>query len=122
MKHAFTEMKFRENNSGGINADFSGVANSDQGEEFVNEVLNYNEKKLDLAVDRVPDVTKETISFKETMMMLELHAVQKLHRRKLINIQGAENIYERPMLTKSNYMDSQSYQEWRKLIDATKHF
>jgi hypothetical protein len=86
MKHSFTEMKFREITNGGINSDFSGIVSSDEGEDFCNEVLNYNEKKLDLAVDRVPDVTKDTVSFKETMMLLELHAVQKLHRRKLIYV------------------------------------
>ena len=73
-------------------------------------------------MDRVPDITRDTISFRETFNLLEVHAVQRLHARQIFHIEGASGpIFERPAFNKSNYQKSQAYQEWRRLLDETKN-
>ena len=71
-------------------------------------------------LDRVPDITRETVAFKDTLLGFELHAVQKLHARQLIKVDGAP-IFERPMLTKVNFQKSPAYLEWRRLVEETKN-
>lgn len=41
-------------------------------------VLNYDDKKINLALDRVPDVTRDRVNPKDTLKLLELHAVEKI--------------------------------------------
>ena len=71
-------------------------------------------------LDRIPDITRETVAFKDTLLGFELHAVQRLHARQLIKVDGAP-IFERPMLTKGNFQKSPAYTEWRRLVEESKN-
>ena len=108
IKHPFTEVKFTNS----FRSDFSGGRHkaADPENEYLDEVFDYDEKKQDLVLDRVPDITRDTISFKETLTLLELHATQKLHARKIFKIEtSSPPIFERPMLTRHNFQKSEAY-------------
>jgi hypothetical protein len=68
-------------------------------------------------LDREPDITRDRVSVKESLALLELHAMQKIHTLNLIKIEGVPAFYERPNFTKGNFMKSPSYLEWRKIVD-----
>jgi hypothetical protein len=66
-------------------------------------VLNYDDKKINLVLDRVPDVTRDRINPKDTLKCLELHAVEKIFTLNLIKLEGVPSFYERPNFTKENF-------------------
>jgi hypothetical protein len=49
-------------------------------------------------LDREQDVTREAFSFKDSLLFLELQAVQKMHAHQLISIEGAPSLFEKPIL------------------------
>ena len=44
--------------------------------EYSDEVFDYDEKKQDLVLDRIPDITRDCVSFRNNLALFELHAVQ----------------------------------------------
>ncbi len=90
--------------------------NGDEGEED-SDILNYDDKKINLALDRVVDVTRDRVNPKDTLKLLELHAVEKLFTPNPIYIEGVPSFYERPNFTKENFMKSPAYLEWRKIVE-----
>lgn len=73
MKHQFTELKFDRDT---LRPDFSGkIATADA--DFVDEPLNYDYLKQDLVLDRVSDVTREIVSFRDSMVSLKVHTMKK---------------------------------------------
>ncbi len=44
--------------------------------EYSDEIFDYDEKKQDLVLDRIPDITRDCVSFRNNLALFELHAVQ----------------------------------------------
>ena len=74
MRHEFSHAKFDEN----LKPDFKGYP-EDPNETYTEDQFDYDQKKLDLTIDRVPDVTKDKVNPKETLKFLEIYAFQKFH-------------------------------------------
>lgn len=77
-------------------------------ELYTEEVFEYDSRKLELALDRVNDVTRDRINFKDTLKLLEVHALQKMHEENVVQIEGIE-IFEKPHLTIHNYQKVPAY-------------
>jgi hypothetical protein len=102
------------------NPKISNMESDNSGDNNESSILNYDERRLDLVLDRVVDITRDRIvPFKESLVGLELHACQEMHKRQIFHIEGGASgpIFERPSLNKSNYQKSQAYQEYIKLIN-----
>ena len=90
---------------------------NDSSQDEENATLNYDEIKMNFVLDRETDITRDRVSFKDNLCLLELHAMQKIHNLNLIQMEGVPPFFERPNFTKANFMRSPSYLEWRRLVD-----
>ena len=67
-------------------------------EQYTEELFDYDSKKLELALDREPDVTKDRVSFKDSLKLLEVYSLQKIYEDNIVTIDGME-IIEKPQIT-----------------------
>ena len=111
LEHEFSRLKYETDGKG----DFNGYPDELDG-EYTLEEFDYNQVKLDLAVDGDPFITKDRVKHKESLKLLEINALQKLHEESTMAIDGIE-IVERPEITLQNLNRLPAFQEWRKLIN-----
>ena len=83
---------------------------------YTEDVLDYDALRFDLVLQRVKDVTKDKISFKETLKNLEICALHKMSIPNEYEIDGIE-IEERPEIHSANYNKLPAYADWKKKID-----
>lgn len=57
---------------------------SDYEVEYTDEEFNYDQTKLDLALECDPCLSKDSIRIKDSFKLLEIHALQKLHEESLL--------------------------------------
>ena len=87
--------------------DFSGRL--EPAEEWEEEPFNYEERRTDLALERDPVPLRETVSFRETLAILEEYDLKKYFPQRLIRMEGKPILMERPSLTRGCYSRNLEY-------------
>lgn len=96
--------------------DFKGFPSGDLEQYYTEEELDYDDKKTQLTLELVKDVTRDKVNFKESLKSLEIKAVTTLYQDATVQVEQMQ-IYERPEINTSNYQNLAAYQEWKNKID-----
>lgn len=115
LEHEFSRLKYETDGRG----DFNGYPD-DLDVDYTEEEFDYKQVKLDLAIDGDPFLTKDKVRHKESLKLLEINVLQKMHEESTMAIDGIE-IVERPEITLQNLMRVLAYIDWRKLINSEKN-
>lgn len=68
-------------------------------------------------LDRVADVTREIVSYRDNMVSLKVQTMKKYYSEQVVQIEGVPAIIEKPNITKLNFNKVPAYNEWRLLVE-----